>query len=69
LAEYYSLQLLILLLKDLKTETGVTSKPDRFTKQMLFLNAEILISSQLGMQPETTTSLKWNLAEVILVAA
>jgi hypothetical protein len=32
----------------------VTSKPDRFTKQML-LNAEILISSQLGMQPETTT--------------
>jgi hypothetical protein len=31
------------------------SKPDRFTKTNAFLNAEILISSQLGMQPETTT--------------
>jgi uncharacterized membrane protein YgcG len=55
LAEYYSLQLLILLLKDLKTKKLVTSKPDRFTKTNAFLNAEILISSQLGMQPETTT--------------
>jgi hypothetical protein len=36
-------------------ETGVTSKPDRFTKTNAFLNAEILISSQLGMQHETTT--------------
>jgi uncharacterized membrane protein YgcG len=43
-------------IKGLKNkETGVTSKPDRFTKTDAFLNAEILISSQLGMQPETTT--------------
>jgi hypothetical protein len=36
---------------------------------MLFLNAEILISSQLGMQPETTTKSQMEFMEVILVAA
>jgi hypothetical protein len=45
----------------------VTSKP--FYKTNAFLNAEILISSQLGMQPETTTKSQMELAEVILVAA
>lgn len=36
-------------------ETGLTFKPDRFTKTNAFLNAEILIASQLGLKPETTT--------------
>jgi hypothetical protein len=36
-------------------ETGVTFKPDRFTKTNAFLNPEILLSSQLGLKPETTT--------------
>jgi cell division protein FtsW (lipid II flippase) len=36
-------------------ETGVTFKPDRFTKTNAFLNPETLISSQLGMQPQTIT--------------
>lgn len=43
-------------IKKLKNkETGVTFKPNRFTKTNAFLNAEILISSQLGLKPETTT--------------
>jgi hypothetical protein len=37
------------------TETGVTFNPDHFTKKNAFLNAETLISSQLGMQPQTIT--------------
>jgi hypothetical protein len=36
-------------------ETGITFKPDRLTKTNAFLNAEILIASQLGLKPETTT--------------
>ncbi|MEZ7499524.1 hypothetical protein QO200_12335 [Flavobacterium sp. Arc3] len=43
-------------IKKLKNkETEVTFKPNRFTKTNAFLNAEILISSQLGLKPETTT--------------
>lgn len=36
-------------------EAGVTFKPSCFTKTNTFLNAEILIASQLGLKPETTT--------------
>jgi hypothetical protein len=43
-------------IKKLKNkETGITFKPNRFTKTNAYLNAEILISSQLGLKPETTT--------------
>ena len=34
-------------------ETGITFKPDRFTQENGFTNAEILIASQLGLKPET----------------
>ncbi|CAM3100010.1 hypothetical protein [Flavobacterium frigoris] len=44
------------VIKKLKDkEAGVTFKPDRLTKTNAFLNAEILISSQLGLKPEITT--------------
>lgn len=43
-------------IKKLKNkENGLTFKPDRLTKTKTFLNAEILIASQLGLKPETTT--------------
>jgi uncharacterized membrane protein YgcG len=45
-----------LAIKKLKDkETGFTFKPDRFAKTNTFLDAEILISSQLGLKPETST--------------
>jgi len=45
-----------LAIKKLKDkETGITFKPDRFSKTNTFLDAEILISSQLGLKPETST--------------
>jgi hypothetical protein len=51
-------------IKGLKnTETG--SHSDCFTKKMLFLNAETLISSQLGMQPQTTTESQMEFGELI----
>jgi len=44
------------IIKKLKDkETGVTFMPDRLTKTNAFSNAEILISSQLGLKPEITT--------------
>lgn len=45
-----------LAIKKLKDkETGITFKPDRFSKTNTFLDAEILTSSQLGLKPETST--------------
>ncbi|MGO4819128.1 hypothetical protein [Flavobacterium sp. W22_SRS_FP1] len=41
-------------IKKLKNNTtGITFKPDRFTNANAFINAEALIVSQLGLQPET----------------
>jgi hypothetical protein len=54
LAEYYSLQLLLFAIKGLKTRKLVTSKPDRFTKQMFFKCRDTNLFAT-GMQPETTT--------------
>lgn len=48
--------LTLLAIKKLKNkETGITFQADRFTKTNAFLNAEILIASQMGgLKPETT---------------
>lgn len=41
-------------IKKLKyNETGITFKPDRFTNANAFINTEALITSQLGLKPET----------------
>jgi hypothetical protein len=41
-------------IKKLKNNaTGITFQPSRFTNAKAFLNAEALIASQLGLQPET----------------
>ncbi|TDE07247.1 hypothetical protein [Flavobacterium sandaracinum] len=48
--------LTLIAIKKLKNkETGITFQPDRFTKTNAFLNAEILIASQMGgIKPEVT---------------
>ena len=47
----------LLAIKKLKkNQTGITFQPDRFTKTNAFLNAEILISTQMGgLKPTVTT--------------
>ncbi|NRT15823.1 hypothetical protein HNP99_002183 [Flavobacterium sp. 28A] len=47
---------LFTILKLKNKETGITFQPDRFTKTNAFLNADILITSQIGgLKPEVTT--------------
>jgi hypothetical protein len=41
-------------IKKIKNTNGVTFQPDRFSHGNLFVTAEILLASQLGLKPETT---------------